>query len=88
MIFRLRVYSVTSTKIKLSTLKKKQKAKHKQNKRVSGGKTREENVEDEELEILRSLSQEVKPKLIARENFTIFREYILSKLRKLGGTSH
>ena len=67
-IFRLRVYSVTSTKIKSSTLKKKQKAKHKHNKRVSGGKTREENIEDEELKILRSLSQEVELILLFLES--------------------
>ena len=46
----------------------------------------EGNIEDEELEILRSLSQEVKPKLTSRDNFTILGEYIESKLRKLGGT--
>ena len=78
--------AVTSTKIKSLSLKKKQKAEHKQNKRVKGRKTHQENIEDEELEILRSLSQEVKPKLTSRDNFTIFGEYIASKLHKLGGT--
>ena len=43
-------------------------------------------MEDEELEILRSFSKEVKSKLTSRNNFTIFGEYIASKLRKLGGT--
>ena len=77
---------VTSTKVKPSTLEKKQKAERKQNKRVRGGKTCLENIEGKELEILRSLSQEVKPKLTSRDNFTIFGEYIASKLRKLKGT--
>ena len=78
--------AVTSTKIKSSRLKKKETAEHKQSKRVREGKISQEKIEDEELEILRSLSQEVKPKLTSRDNFTIFGEYIASKLRKLGGT--
>ena len=73
--------AVTSTKIKSSTLKKKETAEHKQNKRVREGKISQEKIEDEELEILRSLSQEVKPKLTSRDNFTIFGEYFASKLR-------
>ena len=81
-----RSVAVTSTKIKSSTLKKNQKAEHKQNKRVREGKTYQENIEDEEPEILRSLSQEVKLKLTSRDNFTISGEYIASKLHKLGGT--
>ena len=63
--------AVTSTKIKSWTLKKKQKVEREQNQR----ETYQENIEDEELEILRSLSQEVKPKLTSRDNFTIFGEY-------------
>ena len=51
--------AVTWTKIKSSALKKNQKAEHKQDKRVRGGKTYQGNIEDEELEILRSRSQEV-----------------------------
>ena len=77
--------ALTSTKIKSSTLQKKQKTERKQNERDAGGKTYQENLEDEELEILKSLSQEVKPKLTSRDNFTIFGEYIASKLRKLEG---
>ena len=46
--------AVTSREIKWSTLQTKQKAKHQQNKRVTRGKTYQENIEDEELEILRS----------------------------------
>ena len=78
--------AVTSTKIKSPTLKKKQKPEHKQNKRLRGRKTCLENIEDEKLEILRSLSQVVKSKLTSRDDFTFFGECFASKLRKLGGT--
>ena len=45
---------VTSTKIKLSTLLKKEKVERKQNKRVRGEKLYRKNIVDEELKILLS----------------------------------
>ena len=39
------------------------------------------------LRSLKSLSQKLKPKLTSRDNFTIFGEYIASKLCKLGATA-
>ena len=60
--------------------------KRKQNKRVRGGKTYQQNIENDELTVLRSLSQEVKPKFPSGDNFAIFGEYITSKLCKLGRT--
>ena len=47
----------------------------------------QQNIEDEELEVLRSLSQEVKRKLTSRDNFTIFGEYIASNFTNLGELS-
>ena len=40
----------------------------------------QENIKDNELEILKTLSQKVKPKLTSRDNFDVFREFMASKL--------
>ena len=77
--------AVASTKIKSSTLLKKQKVERKQNKRVRR-KSVPENIEDEKLDNLKSFSQKVTSKVKSRVNFTIFGECIVSKLCKLEGT--
>ena len=46
----------------------------------------QENIEDEKLQILRSLNQEAKQKLISRDNFINFGEHITFKLHKFGAT--